>query len=252
MATSETTTRILFALVGALTAALIAVVIVLLTRGDDATDVEDTSPGVTEPAPVATDSDVPTSNDADLAAFLQLTVDNIADITMSDWDIDPNAQGASVDTGFCGHSVAAGGVPVSQATHNLTVDGPGTLPKVTTLGTVFPTADAAEAYLASRAATVDCGDWTVDDVLFEVTEPPYTPTLVGCMCQQVQLHRVDAYLPGSDVHAQYAIVAQQDRYVSMAFYTIDERVATSEDALTIVAELQDRLVERVNEIATTN
>ncbi|HWV26552.1 MAG TPA: hypothetical protein VNZ66_04960 [Aeromicrobium sp.] len=251
MATSETTTRILFALVGALAAALVVVLVVLFTGGDDPTEPA-AEPGVTEPAP-APSEEPDTSGDADLAAFVQLTVDNVADITKSDWDIDPGAEEADIGLGFCGQPLETGAVPVSQATHHLLVDGPGTLPRVTTLGTVFPNEAAAQEYMAARAASDSCGEWTnQDDVVLEVTEPPSTPTLVGCRCQEVQLHRVDAYLPGSDVHAQYTIVARQGRFVSMAFYTIDESVATSPDALQMVAELQDRLVERVNEIATTN
>lgn len=218
----------------------VGVLVAVFTGGGDAA-----APGPTSSAPTT-----PTGNalsNPQAANALRITAAQATDLGGPEWtaaagggnDINANAA-------FCGQQLAAGPSNFSQlAFVPATAAAP---PTLSTAGAVFESADAAETYQRRRNASVSCGTWTVGADSLAVFEPPISPRLVGCQCQDVAVHEILITAADGSEFSQYSLLAQQDRYISAAFYLTAG--AADDQELAFLGNLMDALVERVNDVAT--
>ncbi|MFV0433406.1 MAG: hypothetical protein ACK5LO_05440 [Leucobacter sp.] len=205
-----------------------------------------TAEPVEEPVPAETGSGL---SDPEAASALVFSASQLAGISFTDWDQDLAAAPVDADTGFCGAQLTRGPSEFVQATYNLSVDGPGTLPQVAAAGAVFASAEDAAAYMEERATSAACGSWEQQGGTVTVFEPPTAPALVGCQCQNVALHELVLALPDGTEYNQFVVLSQQDRYVAAAFYNVSGEVDGLQETQQLVAEIMDLTVAQVNDVA---
>ena len=188
--------------------------------------------------------------DAELADQIVLSAAQVGNVTFSDWTEHPSPVEIDPNQGYCDRLVAGAPDPFAQATYFPAADTAATATSyVASAGGVFETADDASSYLARVDATADCGSWTAaDGTPFEVSSPPFTPTLLGCRCQEVTLHDV-LVAPGSGAGVRLLVArATEDRFLSVVTYEVPESVP--QDAyVDAVALLLDLAVYQVNQAA---
>lgn len=121
-------------------------------------------------------------------------------------------------------------------------------PQLILYGAVFDTARDAESFQRERNSSAECGTWNDGVNNLSLTEPGFTPRLVGCRCQNVAIHETLIEAPdGSASFTQYDVLAQQDRYLAGAFYYVSSDDAPQEGEF--VSGLIDAVVARVSDVA---
>ena len=121
-------------------------------------------------------------------------------------------------------------------------------PQLILYGAVFETVRDAESFQRERNSSGECGTWSDGVNNLSLTEPAFTPQLVGCRCQNVAIHETLVEAPdGSAAFTQFDVLAQQDRYIAGAFYYVASDDAPQEGEF--VSGLIDAVVARVSEVA---
>ncbi|MGB2923281.1 MAG: serine/threonine-protein kinase [Mycobacterium sp.] len=185
-------------------------------------------------------------SDEEAADALRLTADQADTLGGPQWLPAPNSNAVNASAGFCGEQLPAGPTQFSQLL--FTPTGEETIPSLGTAGAVFGSAETAASYQRQRNASAACGTWVTGANSSAVFEPPIAPNLVGCECQDVAVHEIVLTAGDGSQVSQYTVLAQQDRYIAAAFYTVP---GTVDDAgVTFVGNLIDAVVAQVNQIAT--
>ncbi len=167
------------------------------------------------------------------------------------WQPDSANAQVNANGGFCGEQLPRG--PDEFVTQQFfhVPSGQGSLPVAVSAGAVFDSAQEAVDYQATRNASAGCGVWNEGTVSRTVLEPPATPTLVGCECQDVALHEIVSTGQDGSTQTTYTVLAQQERFIAAGFYSVAGGFDPSPEVLQLVAELMDLTVRQVNDVATT-
>ena len=182
------------------------------------------------------------------ARRLRLSGQQLSTIDGSAWAKERTPGGVNANTGFCNKQLNSGPSEFAQQRYFADPNGPNTFPFIVTAGAVFPDAEAAEAYMRQRNRSASCSVWNVGTDSYSVLEPPASAKLVGCECQDYAVHEITIVANTSDTVVQYAVLAQQDRYISAVFYTIVPGFVDQSVISNFVGNLADLAVARVNEV----
>ena len=117
-------------------------------------------------------------------------------------------------------------------------------------GAVFESSRAAESYLREWKASAECGESTTPQTTETVTPSSFSPTLVGCRCQNVAVFEATVtYTDGTPPQTVVALQAQQDKYVADAFVNLPTDVLQEDEARRFIGEVFDTVIKKLSNVA---
>lgn len=194
-----------------------------------------------------TTSTAPALTDRQAAGRLLLGAADVGSIAGS-WVAAPDTDLVNPGAGYCNEVLATLPRVADEDGYNFQSAPDVSPPQLILYGAVFETVRDAESFQRERNSSGECGTWSDGVNNLSLTEPAFTPQLVGCRCQNVAIHETLVEAPdGSAAFTQFDVLAQQDRYIAGAFYYVASDDAPQEGEF--VSGLIDAVVARVSEVA---
>lgn len=190
----------------------------------------------------------PALTDRQAAEGIRLTTADVNDAG-GDWQLHEGPDLMSPTFGYCQSVLETLPVEYQQRAFD-PVEPPdiGTL-QLGSAGAVFESARAAETYLREWKTSAECGETVTAQATETVTPSSFSPTLVGCRCQNVGVFEAAVtYTDGTPSQTVVALQAQQDKYVADAFVNLPTDFLQEDEARRFIGEMFDTVIKRLSDV----